>query len=799
MSRKLNSVLFSVFIIILTVNIALAKDWPGFRGPNYNGSTTDGNFGAKTQGQLAVAWREALGSGYSGITIAEGRAITMFSDGKNDVVVAFDAKSGKELWRYALAPTEKGHDGSHDGPIATPVLASGMVFALGPNGHLAAVDVSTGKAIWTTDVKSSHGGKKPYYGFAASPVVINDVVVVEIGAEAGKAVAGFDTRTGKLKWTVGNDVVNYQSPVLIQAGGRQLALAVSDKKLFVIEPSKGEVVLEYAHEGDNAASIMVPVLLDGDRILLRNKNDSADLIRLKQEGSKLAVEKLWTAGVFKNSFAIPVYHNRYLYGFNGRVLTCVDAKDGQTKWRSRGVDDGFLLLVDGNLVIQTKNGKVYVGAANPEGWKEMAQVELFKNLSWTHPSFAAGAVFTRSHGEIARLEWRDVQKQQPVLTTMSFPPGSQFGKLLTQLESSADKKGTVDKFFETQKNFPIVEWPDQITFVYRGEAEDMALSGDLQGQGKEDQMQKAPGTDLYYYTAKLEPDARINYRFIKNYEEQIADPNNPRQFLDHRGKPQSWVSMPGWREPAHLKQAPVGKRGRIESHELKSKVREGGSAKFAVYLPAGYNGSKERYPVVYIFDGALARSQGLLTNTLDNVLGKTVKPMIAVLLDEVKTGPQPQQDSFEEAKAVDAILVKEILPFVDSKYRIKTDAKSRAIAGGLDNGFSALYSVFANPELFGGVATQSVWLQEATEIPLRKIIRNAGEQPLRIYMDWGLYEVRHSGEGWDLAKISQDFAAFLRERGYRPAGGQVHDSYGWLSWRNRTDQLLATLFPANES
>src|SRR5687767_1412607 len=99
MSRKLNSVLFSVFIIILTVNIALAKDWPGFRGPNYNGSTTDGNFGAKTQGQLAVAWRGALGSGYSGITIAEGRAITMFSDGKNDVVVAFDAKSGKELWR----------------------------------------------------------------------------------------------------------------------------------------------------------------------------------------------------------------------------------------------------------------------------------------------------------------------------------------------------------------------------------------------------------------------------------------------------------------------------------------------------------------------------------------------------------------------------------------------------------------------------------------------------------------------------------------------------------------------------
>ena len=66
-----------------------------------------------------VAWKTAIGPGYSGVTIVNGKAITMFSDGSHDFAAAFDATSGKEIWRYKIAETYKGHDGSHDGPIAT--------------------------------------------------------------------------------------------------------------------------------------------------------------------------------------------------------------------------------------------------------------------------------------------------------------------------------------------------------------------------------------------------------------------------------------------------------------------------------------------------------------------------------------------------------------------------------------------------------------------------------------------------------------------------------------------------------
>jgi enterochelin esterase-like enzyme/outer membrane protein assembly factor BamB len=787
-------IVLSLFVLLVASSVSADGNWPGFRGPNFDGSVVDGKFAPQPGGTLAVNWRTAIGPGYSGVSVWDGQAVTLFSDGTKDVIAAFDLKSGKELWRTPLATANKGHDGSHDGPLSTPSISNGKVFALLPEGDLVAVELASGKQIWKTNLVEN-GGKKPFYGFTASPVVADGVVVVEIGGESGKAVAGFDVQTGKVKWTAGSDVVNYQSPLLIQAGGRQLVLAVSDKKLFAIDPASGTLALEYEHGGDDAASIMVPVLLDENRILLRNKNDSADLIRINSTGNQLAVEKIWTKDIFKNSYCVPVYYKGTLFGFNGRVLTAVDAATGETKWRSRGVGDGWLLLVDGNLVIQTKMGSLHVGPASADGWKETAKVDLFKDVSWTPPIFASGTIVTRSQKEMARLQWQNQPAAAAITSAPILPATSQFGKFLTDLEKASDKKAAVDQFMASQKTFPIVEWPDYVTFVYQGPVEDIAIGGDLQGSQREESLKRIDGTDLFYYSARLEPDARINYRFIKNFEETISDPKNPRTAKDRRGNPMSWMGMPGWEAPDHLKEAPASKRGRIEKQELPSKVRTDGSSKFEVYVPAGYDASTSRYPVVYIFDGARALADGQVANTLDNVTGNSVQPLIAVFLTELKTGKEPLQDGFEEANASIQLLVEEVIPFVDSKYRTLSNKQSRAVMAPLDNGYDALYSALHYPEMFGGVALQSMWIDTRTETRLKDLIRTADQQPLQIYLDWGLYDAHSVVEDWDLREENAKFDGYLREKGYRPAGGEAHDSYGWTAWRNRTDRWLAALFP----
>ena len=131
--------------------LASDQEWPGLRGPHHDGGAS-GRLEATEGAGFAVAWRAALGSGYSSVAVAGGRAVTLFSDGVNDVAVAFDSRSGRELWRSVIAPTLRGKDGSFDGPIATPVLAGDRVFGLGPRGHLFALDAATGRALWKVDL-----------------------------------------------------------------------------------------------------------------------------------------------------------------------------------------------------------------------------------------------------------------------------------------------------------------------------------------------------------------------------------------------------------------------------------------------------------------------------------------------------------------------------------------------------------------------------------------------------------------------------------------------------------------------
>ncbi|MCI0614368.1 hypothetical protein L0244_15390, partial [bacterium] len=539
-------------------------------------------------------------------------------------------------------------------------------------------------------------------------------------------------------------------------------------------------MLEHPH-GGNSAEIVVPVPVENDRLLLRVGRDKTDLVRIVSAAGdgKLSVEKVWTEGVFKNSYAIPVYYNGYLYGYNSRVLTCVDASNGQTKWRSRTPDDGWPLIVDGNLVVQTKAGSIYVGAASPDGWKEITKLDLFKNLSWSHPVYAAGGVYTRNFGELARLEWR-TEKAAAATTPISISnTSSPFGKFLADVQSASDKNAVVDKFFSSAKQFPVVEWPDHVHFVYRGEATDMAIGGDMIGSLREVPMQRVQGTDVFYYSTQLEPDAQILYRFFRNYDEQIADPKQENKTVDRRGSPLSIFSMPGFKAPDFLGEAPADKKGKIEARELTSTSKQGASAKFTVYLPAKYESSTDRYPVVYLYDGTMAQKQGTFVNALDNLLGTTVKPLIAVMIDEIKTGPKELEEPSDDIKARAEILAKEIVPYMDKNFRTLTDSQNRGVMGPGGESPTAFYTAFRYPELFGGVAAQTVFTQERAEVVFKDLIKNANEVPMRVYIDWGTYDSRAPLEGWDTRRDSRRWYALFQEHGYRPAGGEVHQGAGW--------------------
>ena len=787
----------SAVFALLATPASPADDWPQYRGAEGSAGVTTSGLLDRSEVSLKVSWRTKIGSGYSGVVVAHGRVVTMFSDGQSDVLVALNEQSGSELWRYEVGETYGGHDGSHTGPISTPLIAGDVVVALGPRGKLVAVEAVSGEVRWSTDLVADHGAAPPSYGFATSPVLVPGAVVVQIGAPDA-VVAAFDLRTGEKKWTAGSDSVQYETPLLMEHGGRRVLVAAGMTKLFGIDPESGTVLWEYAHEGGGhgyGASKLMPVAAGEGRLLLTHKGTASSMVRITERDGVAGVEKIWENSAIRHSYNDPVYHQGHIYAFSSRFLTCVDAETGEVRWKSRPPGDGFLMLVDDRLVIVTKTGSVHVAKASPEGYEEIASIEVFQDdLAWSHPSFAGGHIFVRSLGEVARLR---IGKGRSVMAVGKVPgsdvSGTRLGRLLASLESSDDPQKKVDDYLAKVKSFPQVEG-DRVHFLYSGAGEDLAIEGEMFGVAVEERMIPVHGTNLFYYSLTAAPDARANYVLIRDYEE-ILDPRNPRKAMTSVLRPDmelafsgawemSWFAMPGWTEPAYLEEAPAERRGTVVTHEVDSATLET-KLELKIYLPAGYDEADNRYPVLYVHGGTGALDDGGWANALDNLINESVEPVIVAFLPGGVI-PMPQYVG---------VFVGELLPSVDENFRTIKEAESRASVGQGFGGFFAFMAALGQPGVIGKIATQGAFFFEFAWGPVQGMLRNAEEQPLDIYIDWGRYDLTSPVENWSLREVNRKAVEELRERGYEPTGGEANDGSGWPSWRNRTADLLQAMFP----
>ena len=402
-SRSRTLPIAAIAAVVLTLApLTPAADWTRWLGPEQNGSSPEQDVFGKADATLDVAWHRPLGKAYSGIAVADGRAVTMFGDGESDWLVAMDASSGEEVWRYRIDDMFPKIGGADGGQLSMPVIDGANVYGLGAKGQLFAVRLKDGSEIWSLRIDEKLGARQPHFGFTTTPLIVGDLLFLQAGGKDGKSLTGLDKKTGKVRWAIGSEAVGYQSPVLIELAGKKQIVAVTNGSVSGLSPKDGTVLWRSEHKLTERDGWSTPVALGNDSFLLTARNESA-AYRVTRGDGGYEVKEIWRGTNLKRNFAMPVVHEGHIYGYDADYLACVDASNGEQLWKARS-DAAGLLLVDGHLVIFAADGAVVVVEASTEGYREKGSLEVTESGGYTFPSFSDGAIYVRNLESIARVD-----------------------------------------------------------------------------------------------------------------------------------------------------------------------------------------------------------------------------------------------------------------------------------------------------------------------------------------------------------------------------------------------------------
>jgi outer membrane protein assembly factor BamB len=389
-------------------------DWPQFLGPQRTGiSTETGLLDRWPDAGLKEIWRVPGGTGMSGIVISRGRLVTLMQRDGEQKLLAINALTGETDWETPLGNEFRNNMGN--GPRATPAIAGDLVFAYTGEGILAAVQFTTGQLVWSHNVVKDLKGRVAEYGMTSSPLVVDNRVHVIVGAPRA-TVAAYDTTSGELAWTTGDDSAGYSSPAMLNVGGRRQMVVCTGASILGLQPDTGTVLWRHPYETTFDCNVATPLAVKGQVFVSSGENHGSVLLSLKPAGTQFEVQEVWkslgTKSVLRNEWQTSILRDGYLYGFDnvgaaGPVthLTCINAATGDRAWQKLRFGKGNMISADGKLFMSTVHGEVVIARATINGYEEIGRATVLKSTRQA-PSLANGLLYLRDDHEILCLDVR---------------------------------------------------------------------------------------------------------------------------------------------------------------------------------------------------------------------------------------------------------------------------------------------------------------------------------------------------------------------------------------------------------
>lgn len=376
-------------------------EWNQFRGVNRNGIN---NYQIKQdtlfEGSYKMLWKKDIGAAFSEIVVAGENAYTMLSEKRDSLagfeyVAAYDSNTGNELWKTMVDSIFIDVDGWGDGPRSTPAVDEKHLYCLSGKGKLTALDKNTGKIIWKRDFVNEFGSTRPRWGYSTSPMLLNDLVLIEAGGTDSNTFVAFNKNSGEIKWAKGSGVAQYNSPTITEIDGTKQIIFANGPKIYSFNLN-GDTLWTY--NSPVASPTGMPVVIENNKIFISAiRNIGFVIIEIQNNIPKEIVR----GADLKTDFSSCVYYNGYVYGFNVAALQCISAETGKKTWTKRGFGKGSLILVGDKLLVLSDKGKIIQVKADGDKYIEQGSFQAIEGKSWTAPSFANGRLYIRNLTEMA--------------------------------------------------------------------------------------------------------------------------------------------------------------------------------------------------------------------------------------------------------------------------------------------------------------------------------------------------------------------------------------------------------------
>jgi outer membrane protein assembly factor BamB len=405
-------------LVLICVLAASADDWPQWRGIHRDGAWNEtGIMEAFPPDGLPISWRVPVGRGWSSPVIADGRVyitdVEIAGESAKERVLALDARSGKELWTHAY-PVEYpdwalGPDGG--GPRATPIIYSGRVSTLGATGELLCLNAVTGGVVWTRSLMRDFGNEA-FSGITSSPLIEDDLLILQIFAKPGAAVIALDKDSGREVWRALDDSFTYSSPIIVTAGGQRQLIIWTQAGVTSLDPRTGKTWWRELFHTPGDMAVSTPVFHSG-RLLVAGVTFQLD--QNKPTASvRWPESKAPTKRVLSNT-STALFRDEFIY--SARIsgdLVCIEAATGKEVWKTNMVTaagNGSCIHITPNgdaVFLFTDEGNLILGRLTPLGYREISRAHLLeptspfgqKKCAWTPPAFANRHVYARNDVEL---------------------------------------------------------------------------------------------------------------------------------------------------------------------------------------------------------------------------------------------------------------------------------------------------------------------------------------------------------------------------------------------------------------